>query len=374
MNTITLFSISIILVSTLISNIFLKFFIKYSKRKNLLDKPDDRKLHLTPTPSSGGLVFGFISILLAPFVVESIDISILVICSFGLLIVGFFDDRYDLSAKLKFMAQFIFSIVLLYFIGPVELFSNDYNWLNYTISFLFIIGFTNSYNLIDGVDGIAGLYGILVLSAFTVLLFLTGEIMFALLLIGLIGALLGFLRNNLISAKIFMGDTGTLFLGFFISSTAIIIVQNQSILTGILAHNFNIHILILAILSLPMTDTIRVMSVRIFKGKSPFKADRSHFHHILGKIGLSTLGISTTFSLISIVITSLCLVLLNLNNLVLLLILTSVLIALFNSIIFIRLLKHKKNIKEYKNSIHFLIKSNHLVSDRNISSTINSPS
>ena len=123
-----------------------------------------------------------------------------------------------------------------------------------------------------------------------------------------------------------------------------------------------------------MTDTIRVVSIRIFKGTSPFKADNSHFHYRLRKIGLSPLGVSTTFFLISTVLSGTCVILLNLNfnNLFILFVLLSTLLTTFNLISFIRLMRHKNIIKKHKNSINYLIKSNHLVSCRNISSTSNS--
>jgi UDP-GlcNAc:undecaprenyl-phosphate GlcNAc-1-phosphate transferase len=355
--------ISLFLLSLGITLLFLKHFIKFSKKNNLLDKPDDRKTHLTPTPSSGGLAFGIVIILALPLLLKYTDHQIPILCSLILLVLGYFDDRYDLSAKLKFSIQIMVTIVTISFIGPINLMDTNPLYVNHIITFFFILGFTNSYNLIDGVDGLAGLYGVFILAVLSSIFILDKNYNTAIITIALIASLIGFLKYNLKSAKVFMGDTGSLFIGFLITTFTVTAINEHPISSFYLTNNYSLHLVLLAALTLPMFDTIRVMFIRILKGNPPFKADRIHLHHLLGKIGMTHLQITLSFLFISVFITlfTLSLVILNLNFIFIIISIISTITLVFNTILYVRMKQHQKRIKGYQNSLKFIIENNYLI-------------
>lgn len=273
--------------------------ISFLKKHNQVDTPDERKLHKEITPSSGGLLFVLIIIIsIICFYSDSTSLAIS-LCAFILLLVGFIDDRFDLSAKIKFDLQFICTIIILTQIDPIPIFEEQYIIVNYIISFLFVVGFTNAFNLMDGVDGLAGTYALIVLIILSVFLILQNNFVWAIYTVSISAVLIAFLYYNLYPAKIFMGDTGSLFLGFTIASISLIIVNNSSTTLVNNIQNEQTYLLLFGLLFLPIIDTIRVMGIRILNKKSPFKADRNHLHHYLLKTKISTSKIPLLTSAIS---------------------------------------------------------------------------
>jgi len=261
------------------------------KKHNQVDTPNERKLHKEAIPSSGGLLFILTFIASTIFLYTDKASFTIAICAFVLLITGFIDDRFDLSAKIKFDVQIICATILLTQINPIPVFADQYIIVNYIISFLFIVGFTNAFNLMDGLDGLAGTYALIVLVIFSALLILQHNYTWAIYSLSIIAVLISFLYYNRHPAKIFMGDTGSLFIGFTIASISLVIINNNSITV---LHNIryeHYYLLLLGILFLPIIDTIRVMGIRIINRKSPFKADRNHLHHYLLKTKIATYNI-----------------------------------------------------------------------------------
>jgi len=363
MSSLILLFVTFFLLSLSISLFFLKHFINFSKKNNILDHPDDRKTHITPTPSSGGLAFGIIIILLLPIIIGYKEYQIAIYCSVLLLVLGYLDDRYDLSAKLKFSIQIIVTIITISSIGPIILIDSNPLYFNHIFTFFFILGFTNSYNLIDGVDGLAGLYGVFILALLSFIFIIDANYIVAIITVSLMASLVAFLKFNLKSAQVFMGDTGTLLLGFLISVFAVIAINEHPVSSLYFESQYSLHIILLGALILPMVDTVRVMTNRILKGIAPFKADRSHLHHLLGKIGLTHIHISLCFLSITVflTLTTAILVLLNLNFIFIIISIITIITILFNVILYITLLQHKKRIEEYQNSIEFIIKNNYLI-------------
>jgi UDP-N-acetylmuramyl pentapeptide phosphotransferase/UDP-N-acetylglucosamine-1-phosphate transferase len=159
---------------------------------------------------------------------------------------------------------------------------------SYALSIFTIVALTNAFNLIDGIDGLAATIGILCSAIFGYWFFLMGSDQFAILAFSLLGSLFGFLYYNWSPAKIFMGDTGSLIVGFVISILAVKFIEMNRIMDK--NAQFKIHsvpVVTIAILIVPIFDTLRVFLIRIMKRKSPFIADRSHVHHVLLSIGLS---------------------------------------------------------------------------------------
>jgi UDP-GlcNAc:undecaprenyl-phosphate/decaprenyl-phosphate GlcNAc-1-phosphate transferase len=201
------------------------------------------------------------------------------------------DDLKNLSAKYKFIVQS--GLALLIAIAGIRITSFDGLFgiqdlpltAQYTFTFLTIVGITNAFNLIDGIDGLAGSVGFLSLMTLGIFLTLNGDLNTALIAFALAGGILAFLYFNLNPARIFMGDTGSLILGFVIAVLCIRLIQvNTVIASPYLTHAT---VFVLSIVFIPVFDTLRVFAVRIWKGGSPFIADRSHLHHLLTNQGFS---------------------------------------------------------------------------------------
>ncbi len=272
------FAISLFMSLTLIP-----VFMKYAANLGLLDQPDGkRKIHSSPIPKTGGLAIAVASIL--PIIYISTELTELLPLLAGsviIIIFGFLDDIYDLKTW-KFLGQFVAVAVFLGFtpgIAEKNLFLLDSIpvFLNYLILFFFLLGATNAINLSDGLDGLAA--GLTLISLILIA-FLASEsgvtsILFASL--ALIGALMGFLRYNTHPAKVFMGDTGSQFIGFATASLALYTTQHaESAVSPVLP---------ILITGLPVMDTLMVMALRIRAGKPPFSADKNHIHHQLIKSG-----------------------------------------------------------------------------------------
>ena len=151
----------------------------------------------------------------------------------------------------------------------------------------FIIFFTNSFNLIDGLDGLAGTVAGIISIFFTVWFYLNGSYYLAIISTATTGAVIGFLYYNWQPAKIFMGDTGALSLGFLFSVLCIFFLNQNNVLTSEW-HKFNAPLAaIVSVLIIPLFDTVRIIVVRSLKRKSPFKPDKNHTHHVLMRLGLS---------------------------------------------------------------------------------------
>ncbi|WP_288340680.1 MraY family glycosyltransferase [uncultured Roseivirga sp.] len=260
-----------------------------------MDDPGGRKIHTARTPAMGGLpiFIGFaISILIwAPFEVLR-DIKYVLSAVSIMFIIGFRDDLINLRAYQKLIGQVAAAMIIIA-ICDIR-FTSLYNLfglsdiplaVSYLLSLFTIIVITNAYNLIDGIDGLSGSVGIIATLFFGLFFFLNGEEGFALVSLSLTGALLAFLNYNWAPSKIFMGDTGSLFIGFFLSILTIKFIDfNYSIVGQQFAFGGSIGTAV-AILILPLADTFRVFVKRVLKGKSPMHPDRTHVHHILLRLG-----------------------------------------------------------------------------------------
>jgi UDP-GlcNAc:undecaprenyl-phosphate GlcNAc-1-phosphate transferase len=193
---------------------------------------------------------------------------------------GLIDDLYGLSPKRKFLGQAIACVVTM---GVGHLSINTLGnlfgldslvfspWLAVPFTVVAVIGVVNAFNLMDGLDGLAGGISTIALSAFIILGYLSGNHLVTALSAALLGGVLGFLKDNLYPARMFMGDTGSMLLGFIIAFLSISLTQAPGV--GVQP------VVPLLVLGLPIADTIRVMGHRLLKGKSPFLPDRNHIHH-----------------------------------------------------------------------------------------------
>ena len=254
------------------------------------DKDPGRRMHRNPIPRMGGMAIflGFLLSLLI-FVQMNNPMKGLLLGSIIIVILGIFDDIYDLPAKFKFLVQIIAAVVAMLSGNIITVLSNpnifsanpvwELGWLSYPITVLWIVAITNAVNLIDGLDGLA--CGVSTISSMTMLVVAllvteTGE---AVVMGALAGACLGFLPYNLNPAKIFMGDTGSTFLGFVLATVSV-----QGMFKLPMSITFVAPFLMLG---LPIFDTACAFIRRIAHGQSPMHADRGHVHHRLIDMGFS---------------------------------------------------------------------------------------
>jgi UDP-N-acetylmuramyl pentapeptide phosphotransferase/UDP-N-acetylglucosamine-1-phosphate transferase len=270
--------------------------ITVSERKKLFDEPDARKLHLTPVPSLGGLgIFAglMMGVLLSIQFVQAPAFQYIIASSLVIFFLGIKDDIIVLSPIKKLVGQFIAAFLLMYkggfritsmhgFLGVQEL----PELMSITITLFTIIVIINSFNLIDGVDGLAASLGLLTTAVFGIYFFKAGELPYAILSFVTAGSLTGFLIFNHSPARIFMGDTGSLLIGLVNAVLVIRFISSSGSATSAapLAASPAIGF---AILMVPLFDTLRVFSLRILSRKSPFSPDRNHVHHLLLDLGLS---------------------------------------------------------------------------------------
>ena len=275
--------------------------ILLSRQKNLMDEPGERSSHKQRVPTYGGvamfIAFTILVLSLISFVgfpPEDLNIVLSLMAAISILFfLGIKDDLIGLMPSRKFIGQLL-AASLVIFIGDIRIESLDgifgIGELPYTVSVLFSIFvyllMTNAYNLIDGIDGLAGTIGVLSSLIFGFFFLMDGSTAMAIVSFVLTGTLLGFLRFNLSDArKLFMGDSGSLFIGFLLAFQAIVflnanLIQNPPSLVS------NAPVLVLSIFSFPLIDTLRVFTLRALKGLSPFSPDRNHIHHHLLDKGL----------------------------------------------------------------------------------------
>lgn len=250
----------------------------------LVDNPQQkRKVHTVSIPRSGGIAI-VIGVLTAAIIWMPQDTSYLpllgcigVLCIFGLI-----DDVYEVSYRFKLLGQVIAVVGFLFAYGgtsqlPFFPLDSAPVWLCLVFSFLFLLGVTNAVNLSDGLDGLAAGNSLLSLVLLAVLAAQIDELGYLVLALSLAGGLLGFLRFNTHPASVFMGDTGSQFLGFTAAALAVLILQSEQLPASPL--------LPILIFGLPILDTLAVITVRTIMGRPLFKADRSHLHHQLLRLG-----------------------------------------------------------------------------------------
>lgn len=251
---------------------------------------DSRRMHTHPVPRMGGLAI-FFGFLLSALIFVPLDKQWrgMLLGAVVIVILGIFDDIYDLPARLKLVVQIgaaliavVSGNVITYVTNPNLFSSNPWwrlGWLAYPLTILWIVAMTNAVNLIDGLDGLA--CGVTSISALTLLVIalLLGEQGVAILVAGLAGACLGFLPYNMNPAKIFMGDTGSTFLGYVLA-----VISIQGLFKMYTLISFVVPFLLFG---LPIFDTAFAFIRRIAHGQSPMHADRSHVHHRLIDMGFS---------------------------------------------------------------------------------------
>ncbi|MBR3077857.1 MAG: undecaprenyl/decaprenyl-phosphate alpha-N-acetylglucosaminyl 1-phosphate transferase [Oscillospiraceae bacterium] len=282
-----------LLVAGLLSYLFTPLVKLLAKKVGAMDVPkDNRRMHDHPIPRMGGLAI-FIGFLLSALIfTREIDqgLKSILLGAIVIVILGVFDDRRALGAKLKLAVQLVAAAVVVFY-GDLRIdrITNPFGgslysyWdlgvFAYPITIIWIVAITNAVNFIDGLDGLA--CGVSCISSLNLLVIalLVSDAKVAILMAALTGACLGFVPYNFNPAKIFMGDTGSTFLGFMLATVSI-----QGLFKAYTAISFIVPFLLLG---LPIFDICFAVIRRIASGHSPMEADRGHFHHRLIDMGFS---------------------------------------------------------------------------------------
>ena len=270
-----------------------------SLRNQLMDASDHRSSHLGSVPSFGGVAF-YISYILVLFFSQSLDthhVSLTFLASISIVFfTGFLDDLKNLSPKIKFLGQFVAVGLLMtqpdFRINSLHGFMGFYEIPlipSVVGSMFFLLGLVNAFNLIDGIDGLTGITGIIVASFYAFMFYTLDTFFYASIAITTIATLLAFLRFNFsIKRKIFMGDTGSLVIGLVLGLLTLKLMSfGDEAYVSLSFNRAQLPLFLIAVLFVPLLDTLRVMLVRAVKGAPIFEPDRNHIHHIIIDFGLS---------------------------------------------------------------------------------------
>jgi UDP-N-acetylmuramyl pentapeptide phosphotransferase/UDP-N-acetylglucosamine-1-phosphate transferase len=287
--------------------------VKVANEKKLFDLGGGRKIHTQVVPPLGGVAI-FIGFILSSIIATdglSFDSLKYIIAAVILMFfIGLKDDLMDISPLKKFTIQG-FAAVILITLGDVRftslhgilgVYEIDY-FVSFVFTLLIAIAIINAYNLVDGIDGLASGLAIMAASVFGTWFYLNGHVQFSIMSFALVGSLSGFFIYNVFGKtnKVFMGDTGSLIIGLVIST--LVIKFNEFALIDRNPEFVNVSpVISFSIVIVPIIDMLRVMTIRVSQGKSPFSADNNHLHHRLLKLNknhikVSLIIVSANFSL-----------------------------------------------------------------------------
>jgi UDP-N-acetylmuramyl pentapeptide phosphotransferase/UDP-N-acetylglucosamine-1-phosphate transferase len=284
----------------ILSSLFFPVQIKMMRKWDLFDHPTDHKIHQSVTPSMGGvcILLGVIfTLAMALPLAQWAELKYFFVALGIIFATGLRDDVLTLKPTQKLVGQLLPMFVVVVF-GNLLLDSfYEFNAeplprpISWVITLFTLVALTNAFNLIDGIDGLAGSISAVVLAALGAWFYASGKPFLAVIAFSFVGAIGGFLIYNWQPSKIFMGDTGTLPIGFALSFLLIAFINSNYRLEPIHAWKFQASIsTAVALFVVPIFDTLRVIALRIRRGQSPFQADRSHLHHDLLRLGLSHQG------------------------------------------------------------------------------------
>lgn len=274
--------------------------------KNITDNPDARKLQKVPVPCLGGVAvfFGIIMALLIAGVEFEASKMFTIVCAFTLMLyIGTMDDILTLSPLFRlFMEVLILSLLIYGGSGYIDDFHGLWgiysipDWIAVPLTIFACVGIINAINLIDGVNGLCSGYCIMACIAFGVVAIWSGDQKSASFATIFTGALIPFFLHNVFGkkSKMFLGDGGSLLMGTIIAYFIISMLKSDSQLSFVANGNFGFIPFVLAVLAIPVFDTLRVMTSRMLRGTSPFSPDKTHLHHMLFRLHFSHIGTTLT--------------------------------------------------------------------------------
>jgi UDP-GlcNAc:undecaprenyl-phosphate GlcNAc-1-phosphate transferase len=355
-----------LVVSFLLTYMFIPSIIKVANIKHLFDAPDnDRKSHEDAIPTLGGIaIFGgfLISFCLFSLLDAVNEIRFILAALCFIFMVGAKDDIVELVPYKKFIGQ-IFSASLIVIIGKIRL-TSMYGLFGISmlsdvpsilLSITTIVFIINAFNIIDGINLLAGGVGVIIATAFGFWFQHYGFINYAVMGAAMVGAILAFLRFNYTPAKIFMGDSGSLSIGLLVAILAIqFIERNEIVLKSGNSEGIPIvasPAMAIAVLIIPIYDTLRAFTLRIIRKKSPFFADRIHLHHRLLDLGMTHIQASFVLFLVNILFIVLIYVFQYLGNTTLVLIEFGLAILLTAILHYIRRKPNENNVNSSPNNL-----------------------
>lgn len=285
------------LLAFLLSLIFVFLIKKYAVSLKLVDPPGERKIHKKTMPVGGGIaiVLAIMSSLIFIFVICKssffpfgnrtifsiipTQMLCILLCSIFIFFVGLIDDYINLKAMTKLYAQILIAFILCLFDVRLTIFIDNY-FFSFIVTILWIVLITNAFNLLDNMDGLSAGVAFIIGGILIWVMVSLGQWLIVFVLCSLLGALLGFLKYNFYPASIFMGDSGSLFIGFLLASLTIYADFYQM--------NLPYYSVVLPLLAfaIPIFDTGTVVMFRWREGRPIFKGDTNHFSHRLTKLGL----------------------------------------------------------------------------------------
>ncbi|HNQ11652.1 MAG TPA: MraY family glycosyltransferase [Bacteroidia bacterium] len=284
------------LMAYIICFAWMPMWLKVCTRWNLFDTPDERKQHANHTPNMGGIAIfigTFVSFFIFSAFYQTPASGYLSAALMIMFFTGFFDDLLNIEALSKLFLQILAALLIV--AGDIKIVSfyglfgiNEIApMFQIPLTLLFVVSFTNAFNLIDGIDGLAGVLGVIMASVFGVMFYTAGNYTYTCLCFCVAGSLLSFLAFNLHPAKVFMGDTGSMIIGFMMAVMAIELL-NQPF--GNTLNSLEVSKLVFATLFVPIYDLIRVSIIRLIEKRSPLMADRNHLHHMILRNGFRQTG------------------------------------------------------------------------------------
>lgn len=284
--------------------------LKIAIMKNLVDNPDTRKLQRNPVPVMGGIAVFFgiiIGLCCSQTMFNRSDVFLLLSAMLIMLYIGTIDDILNLTPTIRFVIEILIVSWLMYVNGTSinslwGLWGIDTMlpiWLSWPLTVFATVGIINAINLIDGVNGLSSGFCFMASVLFAIVFYKTDNMTMTILAVSAAGAIVPFFLHNVFgdTTKMFIGDGGTLVIGTMMSIFVIEILHTGSSCSSLASNGVGLVPMALSILAIPVFDTLRVMSMRILRGVSPFHPDRTHLHHIFLELGFSHVG--ATVSILS---------------------------------------------------------------------------
>lgn len=307
-------SLLVFVVAILVSTMAYPTVFRFAKRHNIVDNPNARKLQRVPVPMMGGVVvyIGIIAgmIVLFLFLKESLLLWGLLAMTI-MMLMGIWDDIHDLNPILRFLME-IAMIAL--FISMTDVYIDDFHglwgihdipaWLGIIFSVFVGVGIINAVNMIDGVDGYSSGFAMMACIFFALAFHSVWSIAMVCMAIIVAGSLLPFFLHNVfgIRSKMFIGDGGTMLLGMLMVVFLFFALSSRTRCSSLAEIGICLPAMCVAVMCIPVFDTLRVMTMRILRGKSPFRPDKTHLHHLFIDMGFSHLGSALTILLMNLIV------------------------------------------------------------------------
>ena len=307
----------VFLTAFLASSIAYPFVLRFARRHNIVDNPNARKLQRVPVPVLGGVVvyIGIVAGMMVLFLFMKEPMLVWGILAMTvLMILGIWDDMRDLPASLRFLLEI--AIVLL-FVLMTGIYVDDFHglfgigalkpWIGIPFSVFCGVTLINAFNVIDGGDGYSSGYGMMGCVLFTLLFHSVWSMTMVEMAMIAAGALFPFFMHNVfgVRSKMFIGDGGTLMLGMLMVVFVFATFSSKMPCSKLVEDNLGLHAMCEAVFCIPVFDTLRVFVMRIQRGKSPFRPDKTHLHHLFIDMGFSHLGAALSILILNLAVVGL---------------------------------------------------------------------